>query len=694
MRLIPTRKSTLSTELTNPATVRAHNLRIMCLSYSRRDSFMNKELRQKRERMIELRNTISKGLKSISFGDNWFDAYEAWCADENNQFSALLIIQDPFATVPGDSILLETGNESCEAFFQVLSQSVFFSKRILQETRSTVERLIREKNRQKKLQIIHDYIDLINTCQNSVDLAPITVFLHEYAEQQTVLQGKKQVDLYVECVQLLEAYRFVSVRSIYIQYTLWRLDPQKKNLKRLVDSFVHYIRAYFSDYGHDPEMHLDYPLDDLTIIKKLPIIMHWIELITFHTKEVFDVYKDKQWLLPIDSLVDDLCITNQISKFEMLRYKTIFSEDDQTTVKQKAVCNHSYGVWIKTTDIIVIFTDILRILYENAEEQSKKLYTTKAALLELYDNMLKLSDAYQNMVFTHRAFYQNERRFYNPSAIETSEEDAITIGSSIDDVLQITSSILSNDIDELMSAKQRYRGHLSIYMTEDQEKKLDEYMEQVAEKIKDSVSKFQAYDEMYASITDEFQHYASHLLRYPKIFASLVSAEYLYSQYISKRDPNENFDYSCISIMYYLALEDFANKLLYTSYANDVLIPNAELVRQNYREYISSPTAFCDNRNRTYKQTSEIGNMGFLLAALNRETNYSAYLSDRYPEVDLQRLKDFGTKLKDIAPRRNEAAHGDNLITYNDVQEDKRHVFDASTMYRGLILELLNIIFG
>ena len=60
-------------------------------------------------------------------------------------------------------------------------------------------------------------------------------------------------------------------------------------------------------------------------------------------------------------------------------------------------------------------------------------------------------------------------------------------------------------------------------------------------------------------------------MKYPKLFNSLVSAEYLYKQYVAGKEPNEQFDYSCISIMYYMALEDFANKLVYIPYAKDVL---------------------------------------------------------------------------------------------------------------------------
>jgi len=60
-------------------------------------------------------------------------------------------------------------------------------------------------------------------------------------------------------------------------------------------------------------------------------------------------------------------------------------------------------------------------------------------------------------------------------------------------------------------------------------------------------------------------------MQYPNIFSSLVSAEYLYQQYVEHSAANPNFDYSCISIMYYMSLEVFLNKMVYTPYANNVL---------------------------------------------------------------------------------------------------------------------------
>ena len=72
----------------------------------------------------------------------------------------------------------------------------------------------------------------------------------------------------------------------------------------------------------------------------------------------------------------------------------------------------------------------------------------------------------------------------------------------------------------------------------------------------------------------------------------------------------------------------------------------------------------------------------------------SVFINGKYPTIDIQQLINFGQKLIDIAPRRNDAAHGGNLVSYIDVCIDKQKIYDFSTTnYRGLILELFEIIF-
>ena len=53
-----------------------------------------------------------------------------------------------------------------------------------------------------------------------------------------------------------------------------------------------------------------------------------------------------------------------------------------------------------------IVCDIFQILYNYPEEDLKKMSTSKAAMLEGYDNMVKIRDYYTRKVFFHQVYYQ------------------------------------------------------------------------------------------------------------------------------------------------------------------------------------------------------------------------------------------------------------------------------------------------
>ena len=219
------------------------------------------------------------------------------------------------------------------------------------------------------------------------------------------------------------------------------------------------------------------------------------------------------------------------------------------------------------------------------------------------------------------------------------------------------------------------------------------------EKIKEALSKKDFYDELYGAVTEDFSAYASVLMKHPKIFSSLVSAEYLYKQYIDKQQANENFDYSCISIMYYMALEDFANKLVYIPYSKEVLdlidkkdIKSKAWVDTESGKYVSAYYTFWDKYKRL-KKSCEIGVLGYLFEGVMKEEYFEKFLKNKYPSVSIDRLEKYGEKLKEVAPRRNEAAHGGNYLSYEDVCTDKGNVYNMIDEYRGLILELLEILY-
>ena len=99
-------------------------------------------------------------------------------------------------------------------------------------------------------------------------------------------------------------------------------------------------------------------------------------------------------------------------------------------------------------------------------------------------------------------------------------------------------------------------------------------------------------------------------------------------------------------------------------------------------------------RNGKPKDSCEIGPLGYLFEGVETEEFFKKYLTDRFQIYDFERVKTFGTKLKDVAQRRNDAAHGGNYLTYEIVRGDRDNVYNTVVDYKGMILELLDIIFN
>jgi hypothetical protein len=647
---------------------------------------------EKREIDAQLRH----GLSEINKDGNWLKKYKKWSDDKENQFDALLIINDPFnVNAAGDLIAYDKYNQDCAYDFDISKISSFLSLQIENYKHTVKENIAGMRHPEEKLSEINEYFNFIEQCQKSMSLSLATVMLNEAAEKSIVLRGNKTIDLFIDYVILLENYRNCSVDSIYFLFTKWRITKKDTDLMQLEDSIIEYIRSYFYDFENDPDMHLNDSLDGKSIIEKLQYIQQWIELITFHVGNIIEEYKKRKWITSMDLVVDKYILVHHISKFEMLKYKVVYAEDDDDTVKQKATCNHSYGAWIKTTRVIDIIYDIARILNEEStDDDLVRLNTTQESLLDLDNNMLEIRDQYERNLFKHRAFYRNSIDGYDVTALEAQENDAVQTGDSIESITRMFESYLEDDINKLVISKQEYLQSISLLVTKQQEQLLDEVTQKIVEKLKSNIKKESIYKTLYDSTTDYFKKYSDQLLQYPDIFSTLVSAEYLYQQYVDGKKKNDKFDYSCISIMYYMALEDFVNKLLYTPYAELVLNSNMSDVEADPQHYITAKKYYFDLSSKSYKTSVEIGNLGHLLNGLKKETYLQNFIENRYGRLNLNGLIDFGNKLKNVAPRRNEAAHGGNVIPYNRVCEDKKEVFDESNdNYRGLIFMLLELLF-
>ena len=214
-----------------------------------------------------------------------------------------------------------------------------------------------------------------------------------------------------------------------------------------------------------------------------------------------------------------------------------------------------------------------------------------------------------------------------------------------------------------------------------------------------------------------------------EILQVLSTAEFLYGRFIEEKEPIKGFDYSCISAMYYQALEKTYNYLMYSGYIaminksksalTKLLKSKKEKISYGYfpEDRISGYVIdYMDGQKYDYivKDTCEYGNFIHLLRSLwnknycKQVTEYRNYICKVFgwtiasrsvnglPDTFSKKLKQLIDDLESARVRRNNASHGGFIIDYNTAKEDKTYVLiqevkGTRTRYKKLILAILDL---
>ena len=640
-----------------------------------------------------LLDTMIDDLSIINYHGNWAKQYEQWLENERFSFDSLLYVKNPFDLKnAGDREFFDPLDEEQINDLELIKLSLFVAQNLRTKQRDTFETLLETKHRSKKKDIIESYFKYIENIKTTHLIDSLAV-LRAFAEKQAVLYGKKKADLYTWYFSTEEILSIDSVESMYMLYTYWRLTKSKKLLRQLVTSIIDFIQTYYYEYDNDPDMNLYQDLEGVMISKKLDIITDWLKLVTYHSERIFEKYRDIGWLNKRNAFVDAYVVTNEISKMQMLMCQLSFPNDEEETIKKKAIAYHSYGMWVKTADVLSIVGEIFSVLLSLDTSELDILFVSRQHVELQYDTIIKLRDHFISSLFYYKSFYTEERRYIDSGLMEILEKEAEIVSDSIDSVIAMVDSFEKDNITELLLAKQKYLSTVEEYALDFHKDKLELLTERVVKKIKENLEKREKYDELYRFVSTSFIKYAKELIKYPDILDTLVSAEYLYREFVINDKPKKGFDYSCISVMYYLALEDILNKLMYTPYSKEVL---SNVKKSDWKKYVSHANHFWNNKDNCYKGTSELGNLGYLLESVKTCEAFRNYLIERFPSIEVAKLNEFGRKIKDIAPRRNNAAHGGKLLTYQDAVQDRQTVYDHEPEYlylRGMIAEVLEILY-
>jgi hypothetical protein len=260
---------------------------------------------------------------------------------------------------------------------------------------------------------------------------------------------------------------------------------------------------------------------------------------------------------------------------------------------------------------------------------------------------------------------------------------------------------INNDIEGLMELRRQYIQPFSVNNMPEEE--LEKVINGIISEIRKKVESQPEYIESYSNTKKYLEKYSGILSN--DIIMTISTAEHLYNEYIVSREEMENFDYSCISILYYQALENAYNHLIYKPYVEKVIKPNLHdiLYRlDNYRKYP------CDARGRGYwpdKSLIKLINYNneveasCMFGPFEKVMKYFAYNSNELfifrdflvktfntRTLDMERIRDFSRGLSDVVSRRNHAAHGGSTIRFKDVIDDKLYVYEKQKIERYKLL--------
>ena len=608
-------------------------------------------------------------------------------------------------------------NEEDSLLVDNVNRALFYIRKVYFGRQDICEKMYLEKLPDHKREII------LNEYFSGLQDFKSTNIVYEVLQQAASLGMVLWNDF--ECVDLYNWFELAdslaerySVEDVYLYFSLWRLTAEKKYMNKTIKAADEFFVQYLYVFSQMPgASKLIERVHDGKIFERLAIVISKFLIAIKGTKILYSramdygTWSEDRFVKAID---DETIITRNSSFYSLLLLRALNPDKDDEYIKDFISLSNVYRALVKANDILIIFTEILRMFYEFDDAELTRYMVSKDDVETLYRLSLLIKDNYQEEVFRNQTFFGTKRKRYNLERIsieetknaelakqaamyqsvidEIEKKNAGTIREIIDDQLELTSGFLKNDIDSLMRAKQNYLSKIEYYATDIQIQKLEVFIGQLKKRLEEAIANEYDYSNFYELISDDFKKYADRLFKYPSLLNCLASAEFLYNRFISQKGEQKDFDYSCVSIMYYMSLEEFINKLLYMPYKRKVLDPHkAELFSS--KKFLYKPNNYI--RNQDLKESCELGPLAYLLKNIKRTEALVKFIDDEFGvgKERLDAIEKFGQDLLNHKDNRNNAAHGGTNITYDTAKGDKTIVYPHEQLdnIRGLLKDFLKL---
>lgn len=648
--------------------------------------------------------------------------YQEWLLANDHKYSQMVTIaSDPFEAPEGGVTIakFDYSLSEDEALADSINRAVFYLQTVVKRKRDICERLYFRRIKDDVVDkiILEHYLE---TTGFNGDNAVCDVISQYAAMGMVVWNSTTTVDAvawYDLADALAEGY---AIEDIYINYKLWHIIGEKRYLKKVLQAADKYIVNYLTAMVHPHAIaKVEEPIKNRKTIERLALLMSKILMVTEGAKMVYkNAQKYGDWSKEdfVQEIDDDVLLTKTTSFFGLLMARMYYYDKDEEYVKNRVLLLSSYRALCKANDLIQILVSIAEELNGLSENELDAYYASKKDAEDLYSLALMAGDEYQALVYQNVEVLKDKRRRLNLSKADfakSSEEilheqkakyEAVIADQSkkhrgeisdiVDSTLELTKGFIEDDLESLMRARSEYLIRIQPYATELQIRKMEDFIYQLADKIEKKTTGESDYSRQCERVAEDLSRYAGKLFKYPSILNTLVSAEILYNEFIVMKPEREGFDYSCISIMYYLALEEFANKVLYIPYKEKVLDNHLSEINRS-RQYLDRPDSYF--RGARLKTSCELGPISHLLISASKVQCFKAFLISEFgvTEDRIKEITQYGKKLLDGSRNRNHAAHGGESVSYSSACNDKKIVYPEDVEEaRGLLKELLGLLWA
>ncbi|MBR4948561.1 MAG: hypothetical protein IKZ29_08385 [Clostridiales bacterium] len=196
---------------------------------------------------------------------------------------------------------------------------------------------------------------------------------------------------------------------------------------------------------------------------------------------------------------------------------------------------------------------------------------------------------------------------------------------------------------------------------------------------------------------------------------ALTTAEILFSKYAGPDYYSNGFDYSCISAMYYQAVEAIYNEIVWKPYADELykkkcngkwflLLYRDDLLPEEFKIFLPTDGQFkyWDKENKRITDHLMIGSFNILFRSITSTTTYplrgfrehvdkvfgykDGVCNSYEYELYQKRIDALYALFESAKPRRNAASHGQSPISFEECKADKSLVLsDVESVRKGVL---------